>query len=104
MFKKIENFLEAMMFNSRWLLAPFYVGLVIAIGMLLVKFGQEFVHILPHLLTATESEVILAVLTLVDISLVANLMLMIIFSGYENFVSKIDTAQSEDRPEWMGKV
>jgi uncharacterized protein (TIGR00645 family) len=59
---------------------------------------------LPAIFTMSESEVILAILTLVDMSLVANLLLIIIFSGYENFVSKIDTAGHEDRPEWMGKV
>jgi uncharacterized protein (TIGR00645 family) len=102
--KKIEHGLETMIFNSRWLLAPFYVGLVIAIGMLLVKFAQEFLHILPVLFESSESEIILAILTLVDMSLVANLLLIIIFSGYENFVSKIDTRGHVDRPEWMGKV
>jgi uncharacterized protein (TIGR00645 family) len=102
--KKLEHFLEVLVFNSRWLLAPFYLGLVAGIGMILVKFLQEFVHVLPHLFEGTESELILAVLTLVDMSLVANLLLIIIFSGYENFVSKIDTAGHEDRPEWMGKV
>jgi uncharacterized protein (TIGR00645 family) len=102
--KKIEHALEVMMFNSRWLLAPFYIGLVVGIALLLVKFAQEFFHILPHIFESTESELILAVLTLVDMSLVANLLIIIIFSGYENFVSKIDTAGHEDRPEWMGKV
>ncbi len=102
--KKVEHALEVLMFNSRWLLAPFYIGLVIGIAMLLVKFVQEFFHILPHIFDSTESEVILAILTLVDMSLVANLLIIIIFSGYENFVSKIDTADHEDRPEWMGKV
>lgn len=102
--KHIENILETLMFNSRWLLAPFYVGLVASIAMLLVKFAQEFIHIVPHLLETSESDVVLAILTLVDMSLVANLLLMIIFSGYENFVSKINTGDSEDRPEWMGKV
>ncbi len=102
--KKVEHALEALMFNSRWLLAPFYIGLVIGIAMLLVKFVQEFFHILPHIFDSTESEVVLAILTLVDMSLVANLLIIIIFSGYENFVSKIDTANHEDRPEWMGKV
>lgn len=93
-----------MMFNSRWLLAPFYVGLVLAVAMLLVKFTQEFFHVLSNLLAASEGEVVLAILSLVDMSLVANLLLIIIFSGYENFVSKIDTKGHEDRPEWMGKV
>jgi uncharacterized protein (TIGR00645 family) len=100
----VEHTLEVIVFNSRWMLAPFYLGLVVGIGMILVKFGQELFHILPHVFQGTESELILAVLTLVDMSLVANLLLIIIFSGYENFVSKIDTAGHEDRPEWMGKV
>ena len=102
--KKIEHALEMLMFNSRWLLAPFYLGLVFSVALLLVKFGQEFLHMLPIIFTASESDVILAVLTLVDMSLVANLLIIIIFSGYENFVSKIDTGDHEDRPEWMGKV
>ena len=102
--KRTEHALEVVIFNSRWLLAPFYLGLVISIALLLVKFGQDFFHMLPVIFTMSESEVILAILTLVDMSLVANLLLIIIFSGYENFVSKIDTADHEDRPDWMGKV
>jgi len=104
MSKKIEHALEVAIFNSRWLLAPFYFGLVVAVVLLLVKFAQEFVHVVGNIFTASESETILAILTLVDMSLVANLLLIIIFSGYENFVSKIDTAGHEDRPEWMGTV
>lgn len=102
--KRIEHAMEAVIFSSRWLLAPFYLGLVLALGMLLVKFAQEFLHIIPTPLVSKESEIVLAVLTLVDLSLVANLLLIIIFSGYENFVSKIDTAGHVDRPSWMGKV
>jgi uncharacterized protein (TIGR00645 family) len=102
--KSVEHFLEVLIFNSRWLLAPFYLGLVIGIGMLLVKFGQELLHVLPNIFTSSESEVVLAVLALVDLSLVANLLIIVIFSGYENFVSKINTADHEDRPEWMGQV
>lgn len=101
---RTEHYLEVLMFNSRWLLAPFYVGMIGGIVLLLIKFAQEFFHILTHIFSATESEFILALLTLVDISLIANLLLIIIFSGYENFVSKIDTAGHEDRPTWMGKV
>ncbi len=104
MIKAFEHFLEMLVFNSRWLLAPFYLGLVACIFILLVKFGQELFHILPHVLQGAEGEIILAILTLVDMSLVANLLLIIIFSGYENFVSKINTEGHEDRPDWMGKV
>ena len=100
----MEHFLETLMFRSRWLLAPFYLGLVGGLVVLLVKFGQEFLHVLLHLMDASEREVVLALLSLVDITLVANLLLMVIFSGYENFVSKIHTANHEDRPDWMGKV
>jgi uncharacterized protein (TIGR00645 family) len=102
--KTVEHFLEVLIFNSRWLLAPFYVGLVVSVALLLVKFTQEFVHIVAHIVDFPESEVILAILTLVDVSLVGNLLLIIIFSGYENFVSKINTSGHEDRPDWMGKV
>jgi uncharacterized protein (TIGR00645 family) len=102
--KAFENFLEALIFNSRWLLAPFYLGLVLGICMLLVKFVQELIHVMPNIFTSSESEVVLAVLALVDLSLVANLLLIVIFSGYENFVSKINTKGHEDRPEWMGQV
>ena len=104
MLNKFEKGLEGMIFNSRWLLAPFYIGLVGAVFLLLVKFGQEFFHVAPHILDSSEGDAILAILTLVDMSLVANLLLIIIFSGYENFVSKIDAADHEDKPEWMGKV
>ena len=104
MLKKIENGLEGMIFSSRWLLAPFYIGLVGAVILLLVKFGQEFFHMAPHILDSTEGDAILAILTLVDMSLVGNLLLIIILSGYENFVSKIAAAGHEDKPDWMGKV
>lgn len=104
MIKAIEHLLEVLIFNSRWLLAPFYLGLVFGILILLVKFLQEFIHLVPQTLSGSESDIVLAILTLVDMSLVANLLLIIVFSGYENFVSKINTAGHEDRPDWMGKV
>jgi uncharacterized protein (TIGR00645 family) len=102
--KNLERAIESMMFNSRWLLAPFYFGLVLAIGLLLVKFGKEFVALVPVVFTGSGSDAVVGILSLIDISLVANLLLIIIFAGYENFVSKIDTANHEDRPSWMGHV
>lgn len=69
-----------------------------------MKFAQELLGFLPHTLDATQNDVILALLTLVDLVLVANLVLMVVFSGYENFVSKIDVHDHPDRPEWMGKL
>lgn len=100
----IEHALERLIFASRWVLAPFYLGLVVALVMLLVKFMQELFHVAPAVFSMSETGVILAVLTLIDLSLAGNLLLMVIFAGYENFVSRIDTGDSEDRPDWMGKV
>ena len=102
--KKIEHLLEHFMFNSRWLLVPFYIGLIAAVGLLLVKFAKAFVALLPVVFNGEGGTALLGILTLVDISLVANLLLIIIFAGYENFVSKIDTGDNEDRPDWMGHV
>jgi len=99
-----ERLLEALLFHSRWLLAPFYLGLVLALVMLLSAFVGELWHALQGLSDATPEEVILAVLSLIDLSLAGNLVVIVIFSGYENFVSKIDTEGSEDRPTWMGTL
>lgn len=101
----VEKTVETTLFRSRWLLAPLYLGLMLCLVMLMIKFIQEFLHIVPHLLEMTGIDLILQILALVDVVLVANLLLMIIFSGYENFVSKIDMVEGHvDRPEWMGKI
>ncbi|HQU15367.1 MAG: hypothetical protein B7Z66_08455 [Chromatiales bacterium 21-64-14] len=102
--RRLEAGIESLLFRSRWLLAPFYLGLALAVLMLLVKFVQELLHFVPSVVSSSEKDVILSILTLVDMSLVANLLMIVIFSGYENFVSKIDTAGHVDRPDWMGKV
>ncbi|NIX75959.1 TIGR00645 family protein [Microvirga terricola] len=100
----IERVLERFLFASRWLLAPFYVGLVFSLALLLLKAMQELFHFVTHALQATESDVILGVLTLIDLTLTGSLIVIVIFSGYENFVSKIDAADHKDWPDWMGKI
>lgn len=100
----MEQFFENLIFRSRWVLAPMYLGLVGGLMVLLVKFGEEFLHIVMHLMDISEREAVLSILALVDITLVANLLIMVIFSGYENFVSKIDVEGHVDKPDWMGKV
>jgi uncharacterized protein (TIGR00645 family) len=102
----LELWLERGLFASRWLMAPFYVGLVVALVGLVVIFGQELAHGVPIILSgkAQAEDAILLALSLIDLSLAGNLMLIVIFSGYENFVSKIDVADHEDRPGWMGTV
>ena len=102
--KRLEHGLEIFIFNSRWLLAPFYLGLVLAIGLLLIKFVKSLLYALPVVFQGSSGDAMVAILTLVDITLVANLLIIIIFAGYENFVSKIDTGEHEDRPDWMGHV
>lgn len=101
---KIETGLETMIFASRWLLAPFYLGLALSLFVLLIKFAGELFHIASHAFTSTESEVILGVLALVDLTLTGSLLVIVIFSGYENFVSKIDHSNHRDWPEWMGTI
>ena len=100
----IERFLERGLFASRWLMAPFYLGLVIALFVLLIVFLHNIVTELPQLATLDEAKVILWVLSLIDLSLAANLILMVIFAGYENFVSKMDIEGHPDRPDWMGTI
>ncbi len=100
----MERLLEQFLFRSRWLLAPFYVMLVAALVVLLIKAGQETIHFVFHALSATESDVILGVLALVDLTLTGSLIIIVIFSGYENFVSKIEIDDAKDWPEWMGKI
>ena len=100
----IETKFEQGLFASRWLMAPMYLGLVISLAMMAVLFVKELAYYLPKTLTMTADQGILAVLTLIDLSLAANLLLIVLFSGYENFVSKLDIKDSEDRPDWMGKV
>lgn len=102
--EKVEDAMEMLIFASRWILAPFYLGLAVSLVVLLIKFCGELFHIASHAFTATESEVILGVLALVDLTLTGSLLIIVIFSGYENFVSKIDHSGHRDWPEWMGTI
>ena len=101
--KPVERGLESMLFNSRWLMAPFYFGLVISLAVLLLKFCMVLWEFIVHAPGSKESDIILGVLSLIDISLTGNLILIVVFSGYENFVSKIDPGGHPDWPDWMTK-
>jgi len=103
----LETVLEQTLFKSRWLLAPFYLGMVASLVMLLAAFVAELIHAFPeamNLSVVDPEKVILAVLGMIDLSLAGNLVVIVIFSGYENFVSKINTENAEDRPGWMGTL
>lgn len=100
----IERAIEWLVFMSRWLLVPLYLGLALLLPVFIVKTGQELWHIATMVFAAEESDFILAVLALIDLVLVANLLVMIVISGYETFVSRIDLADNVDKPSWLGKL
>jgi len=103
--ENLENALESSMFASRWFMAPVYVVLSLSLAVIMLKVVQEFMHNIPLMITMDIRNLLLFVLHIVDLALIGNLVLMILFAGYENFVSKIDAAKdSEDKPSWMGKV
>jgi uncharacterized protein (TIGR00645 family) len=101
----LEHMLEKIIFAGRWLLAPLYIGLLAALLPILYRFGHSFWHIMTHITTLSMSEITLQVLELLDTVLLGNLIILVLFAGYENFVSKIAIADgAEDRPHWMGHV
>jgi uncharacterized protein (TIGR00645 family) len=100
--EKIEHTLEKLMYTSRWILAPIYAGLSLALLAIFIKFFQELYHFLPHILEMAESELILTLLGLIDLTLVASLILIVMFSGYENFVSRLDLSESTEKLDWLG--
>ncbi len=100
----MEKTIETLMLRSRWLLAPVYLGLSLALIALMIKFFQEVWHLFAHIFTSTEAEVVLVVLSLIDISLVGGLLVMVMMSGYENFVSELDSKGEGETLSWLGKM
>ena len=103
MASKLEEVTEKLLFASRWILAPIFLGLSLALIALGFKFFQEAWHVFNHLIDIPESEMVLKVLAMIDIVLVGSLIIMVMFSGYENFVSTID-AKGTDSLSWLGKL
>ena len=99
-----ERIIEKVIFSSRWLQAPLYLGLIIGSALYAYKFTVELIHLCMHINEISESALMLGVLTLVDITMVANLLIMVIIGGYSTFVSKMDIETHEDRPDWLKKV
>ncbi|MBB3048236.1 uncharacterized protein (TIGR00645 family) [Litorivivens lipolytica] len=100
----MERFVENLMYGARWILAPIYIGLSLALLMLGIKFFQEVFHYLPIILETKEADLVLLVLSLVDMALVGGLVVMVMFSGYENFVSQLDISDDKEKLSWLGKV
>ena len=103
--EKIETVVERLIFAGRWFLAPLYLGLLLTLVPILYRFFHAFIHMMTHITTSSSGELTLEILELLDTVLLGNLIIIILFAGYENFVSKIKVADgAEDRPHWMGHV
>ena len=100
----IERTAETILYASRWILAPIYMGLSLGLLILGIKFFQEIIHTLPVIFSLKETEVVLLILSLIDIALVGGLLVMVMLSGYENFVSTIDIKEGEEKLAWLGKM
>lgn len=92
------------LFVSRWLMAPFYIGLIFVLMILLFDFGRQMVHLVTHLNEGGHDPIVIGILGLIDLSLMANLVLMVMFAGYESFVSKLHVDDHADRLDWMGQI
>ena len=100
----MERYFERLMYATRWIMAPIYLGLSLCLLALGIKFFQEVFHFIPLIFSMKEVELILITLSLIDIALVGGLIVMVMFSGYENFVSRLDIDDSSEKLNWLGKV
>ncbi|MDJ0881555.1 MAG: TIGR00645 family protein [Gammaproteobacteria bacterium] len=100
----MEKIIESIFYASRWLLAPIYIGLSLALILLGLKFFEEVIHFFPLIFSSSESELVLIVLSLIDLALVGGLLVMVMFSGYENFISQIDLQEGKEKLSWLGKL
>lgn len=100
--KRLEHFLERLMYASRWIMAPVFLGMSLVLLVLAVKFFQELYHFVPQILEIDEGQIILKLLTFIDLTLVGSLTLIVMFSGYENFVSRLDIDSNAEKLEWLG--
>lgn len=96
--------IEAILFGGRWLIVPVYLAMLVLLGIIVVYFIGELVHALPGIASITENQLLIFSLSLVDLSLTANLVVLVILSGYENFVRRVAFDESDPRPEWMSKI
>lgn len=100
----MERFIEQSLYRARWLLAPIYLGLAFALIALIIKFFQESLHLILGVIHMTEAKMILSLLTLIDLAMVGGLIVMVMMSGYENFVSQLDLDQEKEKLSWLGKM
>lgn len=100
----MESFVEKLLYRSRWVLAPIYLGLSLAVVALAIKFFQEVYHLLAGIVAMQEADMVLLILSLIDIAMVGGLLVMVMMSGYENFVSALNVAEGEEKLGWLGTM
>ncbi len=100
----VESLVERLIYLSRWILAPIYLGLSLAILLLAIKFFEELVLVFPYILHISEAELVLAILGLIDLALVGGLLVMVMFSGYENFVSRLESVREDGELSWVASM
>ncbi|MCW7556245.1 TIGR00645 family protein [Endozoicomonas gorgoniicola] len=100
----MERLIERVLYSARWLLAPIYLGMTLVLVVLLIEFYQSLGYLLLNVIDMKDTDVTLKVLTLIDVVLVAGLIVMVMYSGYENFVSKLDIGEDTERLSWLGKM
>jgi uncharacterized protein (TIGR00645 family) len=100
----MEKYIERTLFASRWLLAPIFMGLSVALIALIIKFFEQLIHTFTDILSMSEADLILDILSMIDMALVGSLIVMVMFSSYENFVSKIDLEEGAEKLDWLGKL
>lgn len=100
----MERFIEQLMYRSRWLLAPIYLGLSVALLALGIMFFRELFHLMMEIPTIMEADMVLLILSLIDLAMVGGLLVMVMMSGYENFVSQLDIDEDDEKLNWLGKM
>ncbi|HSB97159.1 MAG TPA: TIGR00645 family protein [Spongiibacteraceae bacterium] len=100
----MEKLIERFMYSSRWLLAPIYVGLSLTLLALCIKFFQELIHTIPMIFEMAEADLVLVILSLIDVALVGGLIVMVMLSSYENFVSQLDIGEGAEKLSWLGTM
>ncbi len=100
----VERIIERTLFASRWLLVPLYLGLAVLLLLFAVYFSRELFHLAERAFSIGETEMILGALDLIDLTLIAGLVVMVMLSGYENFVSRLDIGETEKTISWLGKL
>ncbi len=98
------SFFPALIFSSRWLQLPLYLGLIVAQGVYVILFVKELLHLIMHSTSFGEQQIMLIVLGLIDVVMISNLLIMVIVGGYETFVSRLGLQGHPDQPEWLSHV